>query len=367
MKGLSRISYKFFDLEMRNSWSIASRMGAGGRGLDFTRTVFVKLEDASGHLGIGEASPVPYYGESPETLARFFEKIDPAVLSFEDPLMSDSAIQSIGDGNHAAKCALTTALWDGAAKHRNMSLSSILQLSDEPTQLESSFTIGLDVPEMIEKKTREASEHGLLKLKVGLDDDFKNLEALRKSAPQKRLRLDANEAWKTPESALRKIEQFAEDPYIGCVEQALPRTASAQDKAWLKQRSPLPLMADESYLSEKDSDEIDRFFDWVNVKLVKTGGPYQAVRALKAAKAAKLKTMIGCMIESSFLISCAAHLMSLADTLDLDGAALSRNDPFAGAQFANGTLNRATLAPSNGVGAIPVHPDFLSTGWHLCG
>ncbi|MGB0371199.1 MAG: enolase C-terminal domain-like protein [Opitutales bacterium] len=361
-----QLSYKTFDLQMRDSWSIASRQGVDGAGLSHTKTVFVKLEDKSGVLGIGEASPVPYYNESPETLIDYFKKIDRTRLDFTDPVSSESYIAQSGSKNFAAKCALSSALWNGAGISSDNSLCTLLNLPDKPLETESSFTIGLDTPEVIERKTADARSNPLLKLKVGLPSDLENLDALRRAAPKARIRVDANEAWKTPGEALKNIEAFAQDPLIECVEQPMPRDTSDMDKSWLKARSPLPLMADESYLSSADANIAVEHFDWVNVKLVKTGGPFAAARALQKARELGLKTMIGCMIESSLLISCAAHLMGLADTLDLDGAALSANDPFDGAVFDSGTIDRAPLIHGSGIGAVAKDPSFLTEGWQVC-
>ena len=352
---------------MRHPWSIASRQGSEGTGLSITRTVFVKCVDSAGNIGIGEASPVPYYDESPETVVEWLSQFDVVNLDFSTPESSDASIHAEGRTNRAAQCALSTALWDGAANHSQVPLFEKLSLKKPPESAESSFTIGLADPSKITEKVRDAEDCPLLKLKVGLPTDFENLAALRLAAYDKRVRIDANEAWSDREQALKQIESFARDPKITCVEQPMPRTTPLEDMIWLKERSPLPLMADESYRDASDIEAAALGFHWANVKLVKAGGPAAAVHALESAKAAGLDTMIGCMIESSQLISTAAHLISLADTLDLDGAALSANDPMTGAKFDAGSIHTNSLFSRTGVGAQVVTDDFLESGWHSCG
>ena len=361
-----RLSWKIFDLEMRDPWSIASRQGEGGKGLDVTRTVFVRLQDAQGNIGIGEASPVPYYGESPESMVAIFARLKTGDWEFADWEVIERELEKI-DGHYAAKCALNTALLDGAARAGSKPLDQYLNLARAASDLTSSFTIGLAEPEVIERKVRDADAYPLLKLKVGLETDFQNLQALRAAAPTKPLRVDANEAWKTRDVALAKIEALAIDPNILCVEQPMPRSASPEDWIWLRERSPLPLMADESYRQAGDIDQVLGGFDWVNVKLVTAGGPHQAKLALEEARAAGLKTMMGCMIESSWLISAGVRLAALADDLDLDGAALVGNDPFRGAAIPHGILDTESLTHTPGIGAQPTSPGFLETGWHYCG
>src|SRR5260221_3477703 len=121
----------------------------------------------------------------------------------------------------------------------------------------------------------------------------------------------------------------------------MPATTPPQDLAWLKSRSPLPIFADESYVSAADAALCADCFHGVNVKLCKTGGVTRAHEALQAARKAGLKTMIGCMIETSIHISAAAHLAALADYLDLDGNLLITNDPWLGVSAASGLLSFA--------------------------
>jgi L-alanine-DL-glutamate epimerase-like enolase superfamily enzyme len=203
----------------------------------------------------------------------------------------------------------------------------------------TSFSIGLDRPEIIRQKVAEAERYPVLKLKVGGPNDGENLAALRSVAPKKTVRVDANEAWKTKEEALKQVELLAKDGHIEFVEQPMPASASPSDVCWLKSRSPLPIMADEACLSTADVDRCAECYHAVNVKLIKTGGISGAYEALTAARKHGLKTMIGCMIESSILISAAANLAALTDYLDIDGNLLITNDPYRGPTAANGVIS----------------------------
>jgi len=167
------------------------------------------------------------------------------------------------------------------------------------------------------------------------------------------VRADANEAWKTREEALRQLEWLAADGNIQFVEQPMPRQTPAADLAWLRERSPLPLFADESGHTVADVPHCAEFFHGVNFKLAKTGGISMAHESLCAARRAGLKTMLGCMIESSLLISAAAHLAELADYLDLDGNLLITNDPFQGVTVEQGRLSFAAAPAKTGLRVCP--------------
>ncbi len=169
------------------------------------------------------------------------------------------------------------------------------------------------------------------------------------------MRVDANEGWKTKEQALQMLELLAQDGHIQFVEQPMPRNTSPQDLIWLKERSPLPLFADESCHNVHDIPHCAECYHGVNVKLVKTGGITMAHDTLEAARKAGLKTMIGCMIETSVLISAAAHLAELADYLDIDGNLLTTNDPYVGVTAEAGLLSFASAEARTGLRVSPRH------------
>ena len=281
-------------------------------------------------------------------------RLDPARLSFTDVPGSLAGLESIPGLPVAAKCALNLALLDGAAKLRGQAVYDFLGLGFREGHHITSFSIGIAAPDLIRKKVVEAAPFPVLKLKVGDPRDRENLAALRSAAPDKPVRVDANEAWKTKEEALRMIEWLAAtDSNLQFIEQPMPRDALPADLQWLKERSPLPVFADEACHTLKDLPLCADCFHGVNIKLIKTGGLSMARATLTAARQAGLRTMIGCMIETSILISAAAHLAELADFLDLDGSLLIANDPYAGVTAEKGLLSFAGAREKFGLRASP--------------
>ncbi|MEP7016092.1 MAG: dipeptide epimerase [Verrucomicrobiota bacterium] len=331
--------FRRHDWKLVHNWTVASSQASGGKMI--YPAVVVELRDRDGVVGRGEAAPSRRYDETAETCVEFLSRIDGSRLSFDDVDAGMSYIESVTTGNYSPKGAMNVALLDGAAKKAEQPLHKFLGLEFTEEKHVSSFTIGLDSPEMIGRKVREAGPFPILKMKVGAPNDRENLAALREVAPKKVVRVDANEAWTTKEEALRCIEELARDPLIEFVEQPMPAGRAPADFKWLRERSPLPLIGDESYMNAGDVDLCAECFDGINVKLCKTGGVSRGVEALKTARKAGLKTMIGCMVESSILISAGAHLAGLADWLDLDGMLLITNDPFVGVTAEHGILSFA--------------------------
>jgi len=337
-----RIRFRRFDLKLAHRWAIARSVRPGGSGgTEFYQVVFAELTDEHGTTGLGEAAPSSRYEENADSTLAFLEQVEPRRLSFSDVPGSMNYLEGIAPRNFAAKCAVNIALVDGAARRAGKAICDHLGLGFTENKHVTSFSIGIDKPEVIRRKVLEANPYPVLKLKVGGPDDQQNLAALREAAPKKPVRVDANEAWKTKEEALKRIEWLAADSHIQFIEQPMPATADPKDLVWLKTRAPLPIMADESYLSAKDLDRCAECYHAVNVKLVKTGGISAAFEALQAARRAGLKTMIGCMIESSVLITAGAHLAELADYLDIDGSLLITNDPYLGATAEKGVISFA--------------------------
>jgi L-alanine-DL-glutamate epimerase-like enolase superfamily enzyme len=336
------------ELQLAHKWTIARTSGT-----NVSTVVIVELQDSDGIIGRGEAAPTGRYQESPQTVEGFLGGVDPTQLSFGDVPASMAYLEHLVAGNMSAKCALNLALLDGAAKRAGKPLYDHLGLGFRENHHITSFTIGIDTPEMIRKKVEAANGYPILKMKVGVAGDRENLAALRSVSPTKTVRVDANEGWKTREDALRMIEWLAKDPHIEYVEQPMPATTSVEDWAWLKKRSPLPIFGDESYHRASDIDRAVECFHGVNVKLVKTGGVSEGFEALKVARKAGLKTMIGCMIETSILISAAASLAELCDHLDVDGNILITNDPFEGVSAAAGKLSFAKAPEKLGLRVSP--------------
>lgn len=343
-------------LQLANTWTIA-------RGsTNLFEVVMVELISRDGVSGVGEAAPIRRYHENPTTVEDFFQKLDPARLSFTDVDGSMAYLASLSPGDMAAKCALNIALLDGAGKLANQPIYDLLGLGFRDQHHVTSFSIGIDTPEIVAKKVLQADQYPVLKLKVGVPDDHGILAGLRHVAPTKAVRVDANEGWKTKEEALERIEWLARDGHIQFIEQPMPQTTAPKDLIWLKERSPLPLLADESYHTATDIAHCAECFHGVNVKLVKTGGVSAGFAALRAARAAGLKTMIGCMIETSVLISAAGHLAELCDFLDIDGNLLTTNDPYAGITANRGILSFREATAKTGLRVTRVAPPVTQFG-----
>lgn len=328
-----KLSFWREQLQLANTWTIA-------RGsTNLFQVVMVQLVAPDGVTGIGEASPITRYHESPATVETFCQRVDASRLSFADVDSSMAYLNSLSPGDMSAKCALNIALLDGAGKLTRKPIYDLLGLGFRDQHHVTSFSIGIDTPEVIKKKVLAAEQYPVLKLKVGVPGDREIMAALREVAPTKAVRVDANEGWKTKEEALERIEWLANDGHIQFIEQPMPQTTPPKDLIWLKERSPLPLLADESYHTASDIAHCAECYHGVNVKLVKTGGVSAGFAALSSARKAGLKTMIGCMIETSVLISAAAHLAELCDFLDIDGNLLTTNDPYAGVTARGGILS----------------------------
>ena len=339
-----KLAFRPVELHLAHKWTIARTSGT-----DVAKVMVAELTGADGTVGVGEAAPASRYRETIQTVQSFFEKVDPRGLSFNDVEGSMEYLETISSHDMSAKCAINLALLDGAAKRAKQPVYDMLGLGFRENQHVTSFTIGIDKPDVIRSKVVEAEPFPVLKVKVGVADDKANLKAVRDAAPAKPVRVDANEGWKTKEQALEMIEWLAQDGNIQYIEQPMPAATSTKDWVWLKQRSPLPIFGDESYHVAKDIDEAASCFHGVNVKLVKTGGITGGLAALRAAKKAGLKTMIGCMIETSILISGAAHLAELCDFLDLDGNILITDDPYMGVATTRGVLSFAAAPEKAGL------------------
>jgi L-alanine-DL-glutamate epimerase-like enolase superfamily enzyme len=333
-----------FDLQLANPWKIASSSGSS-----LHTVVLFELTDTDGVTGIGEAAPSSTYRETAAGVMQYCRQLDAQRLSFADVPGTMAWLDSLPDIPAAARCGLNLALLDGAAKRAGQPIYDYLQLGFREQQHVTSYSIGIDTPEIVGQKVAAAAEYPVLKLKVGDPRDRENFAALRAVAPHKPVRVDANEGWKTKEHALAMLELLAQDGHIQFVEQPMPRGTSPQDLVWLKERSPLPLYADESCHTVRDIPHCAECYHGVNVKLVKTGGISMAYDTLRAARQAGLKTMIGCMIETSVLITAAAHLAELADHLDIDGNLLTTNDPFLGATAERGLISFAHAPVKTGL------------------
>ena len=323
------IEAKIKRLHLKHAWTISRNSS------QFKDNVFVKLEKDC-VTGLGEAAPNVRYGESAEFTVK---KINQMKDIFETINWTDyQGIKKMLDeriiDQSCAKAALDMALLDWNSKVKNLPVYKFLGL--ELTQTPpTSFSIGIDSPKIIKQKIEEAEEFPILKIKLGIQGDELIMDTIRKIT-DKPIRIDANEGWKSKEKALEKI-QWLEKLNVDFIEQPMPATM-IEETAWLKEKSDLPIIADEALRTAADIPSIAKAYDGINIKLMKSGGIQEALNMIKIAKANKLKIMLGCMIESSLAISAAAQLAPLADWLDLDGNLLIDNDPFTGVKVKKGQL-----------------------------
>lgn len=338
-----KLSFQSLDLHLAQPWVISR-----GR-TDVSKVVVVELTDDDGIVGRGEAAPISRYKESAKSVEAFLHRIDPKRLLKVSIPEAMAYLDELSNHDNAAKCAVNIALVDIDSKRSGKAIYDHLNLGFTEGKHVTSYSISLGSPEVIREKVQAADPYPILKLKLGGPDDQGALKALREIAPEKHIRVDANEAWHSREEALKNIEWLANDKGIEFVEQPLPASTAARDWIWLKQKSPLPIFADESHHHVKDTNLAAQCFHGVNVKLVKMGGITGSFEALNAARKAGLKTMLGCMIETSILISAAAHLAEISDYFDLDGNLLINNDPYSGVAAQDGILSFADTSEKTGL------------------
>ena len=307
--------------------------------------IWVKIE-ADGIEGWGEADPSPYYGETADTVVAALERMRPVVEAAHDPSdieRIESDLHHAMGRNGSAHAAVSVALHDLLGKRVGEPLWRLLGLNPADAPI-SSFTIGLAEPGEMGDKTRRASRYPILKIKVGTDRDREILQAVRDAAPDAVIRVDANAAW-NPREAVTRISMLA-DFGVEFVEQPLPAW-DREGYRFLKDRSELPIIVDESCIVATDIPGLVGLADGINIKLAKCGGPREALRMIHTARACGLLVMMGCMLETSLGIAPAAHLAPLLDYADLDGAELLASDPFVGPHLDDG---RIVLGDSPGLG-----------------
>ena len=312
------------DLQLRHTFRLA-------RGDSDSRRVLIVEIEHDGLIGRGEAAPIARYGQDAASAARAAEAM---AAQIDDPRTFDSAAaRAAVAGEPAAEAAVDMALRDLAGKRLGAPLYELMGI-DASSMPPTSFTIGMDTPDVVEQKVREATEFEVLKVKMGADDDRLVLETVR-SMTDCPIRVDANEGW-TLEDALSRLE-WLQELGVELVEQPLPADQLAEMRE-LKKKSPLPLFADESVARAEDIPRLAEAFDGINIKLMKCGGVGEAMRMIHVARAHGLKIMLGCMVETSLAITAAAHIAPLVDYADLDGNLLITNDPFVGAEVREGQL-----------------------------
>ncbi len=342
--GTSRMQLKYFpyELQLAHVFTVAS----------YSRktTPDVQVEITwEGVTGYGEASMPPYLGQSVESVCNFLSKVD--LSQFADPFCLEDIlayIDSLSRGDSAAKAAVDIALHDLVGKLIGQPWYRIWGL-DPAKAPSTTFTIGIDTPEVVREKTLEASgKFNILKVKVGLSSDEEMINAIR-SVTSVPLAVDANQGWKDRSAALDEIFWLKEQGVV-MVEQPMAKER-IDDIAWITERSPLPIFADEAIQRLCDVPSMKGVYDGINIKLMKCTGMREGWKMAQMARALGMKVMIGCMTETSCAVSAAAQLSPYVDFADLDGNLLISNDRFDGVKVVDGKL---VLPDRPGIGVVPM-------------
>lgn len=333
------LSFRPYELQLRHVFTLAS-------GSRTTTPVMLTEIEYDGVTGYGEASMPPYLGESHESAGKFLSMVD--LTQFSNPFLIHDIVEYVdmlAPGNYAAKASVDIALHDLAGKLMNQPWHRIWGLDPAKTP-DTSFTIGIDKPEVVREKTLEASAYKILKVKLGQGNDREMIDTVR-SVTQVPICVDVNQGWTDHVKALDLV-YWLKDKGVVFVEQPMPKDR-VDDIAWLTMNSPLPIIADESLQTIADFKKVQGVYSGINVKLMKCGGMRSAFTLLEMAKKLQMKTMIGCMTETSCAVSAAAQLSPLTNWADLDGNLLISNDIFDGVKIVGG---KVTLPDSPGIGIV---------------
>lgn len=332
-KARMHLSFEPYELKLKHVFTVSS----------FSRSTTPDVQvriDYDGYTGYGEASMPPYLGQTVESVCSFLKKVD--LEQFPDPFCIDDIltyIDSLSDGDSAAKAAVDIALHDLVGKIIGAPWHRMLGLNPEKTP-NTTYTIGIDTDEMVKLKTREvAGQFKILKVKLGTPRDREMIRAIREVSDLP-ISVDVNQGWKNKKKALDEIFWLKEQGIV-MVEQPMPKEM-LDANAWLTERSPLPTFADEAIQRLKDIPAIKGAYTGINIKLMKCTGMREAWKMMNYARAEGMRVMIGCMTETSCAIAAAAQLSPAVDFADLDGNLLIANDIFRGTTVVDGkiTLNQ---------------------------
>jgi L-alanine-DL-glutamate epimerase-like enolase superfamily enzyme len=337
--GKMKFSFKPYTLELKHVFTVALNSRST------TPVVLTEIE-YNGVTGYGEASMPPYLGESHETATAFLSKVD--LTGYENPfdlekILSD--IDALAPGNPAAKASVDIALHDLVGRMMNQPWYNIWGFDKSKTPY-TSFTIGIDKPDVVRQKVKEAEEFKVLKVKLGRDTDKEMIETIR-SMTDKPLTADANQGWKDRNYAVEMTHYLKEKGVI-YLEQPMAKE-DVDGNAWVTQHSAIPIMGDEGVQRLVDVKKAQGVYHGINIKLMKSTGMREAYKMLTLARGLGMKVMLGCMTETSCAISAASHLSPMVDWADLDGALLIRNDVFDGTKVIDG---KVTLTDRPGIGVI---------------
>jgi L-alanine-DL-glutamate epimerase-like enolase superfamily enzyme len=322
------LRFKPYELQLKHVFTLAS-------GSRTTTPVMLTEIEFENIVGYGEASMPPYLSENHETAGSFLKMVD--LTQFDNPFLMEDILtytDQLKPGNYAAKASIDIALHDLVGKIMKQPWYRIWGLNPEHTP-NTSFTIGIDKPEVVKEKVLEAAPYRILKVKLGQGNDKEMIESVR-SVTDTVICVDVNQGWTDRQKAL-EMTHWLKDHGVVFVEQPMSK-ASVDDIAWLTQNSPLPIIADEAIQTISDFRNVQGVYSGINIKLMKCGGLRAAYKMISMARALDMKVMIGCMTETSCAVSAAAQLSPLVDWADLDGNLLISNDVFEGITIKDGKI-----------------------------
>ncbi|HSJ33283.1 MAG TPA: dipeptide epimerase [Longimicrobiales bacterium] len=315
------------------------------------RTVWVKIQDGTGAEGWGEAAANAYYGETADTVIALLPLYERAlndsigegdeVLALE---RAEAAVERVAGRNPAARAAVSAALHDLAGKRLGLPVWQMWGLDAQMPM--SSFTIGIDEPDAMVQRLEEASSYSVIKMKVGSPGDRRALELIRKHAPDRTIRIDANTGWSVKQAVA--LLPLLEELGIELIEQPF-KSDDIESFRLLRERSSIPVIADESCRTAADIPRLVGAVDGINIKLEKCGSLREALRMVHIARAHHLNVMMGCMLCSTLGIAAAMQIAPLVDWTDLDGAVLLSTDPFRGPSLERDGTLRLNSEPGLGV------------------
>ncbi len=332
-----KFSFRPYTLELKHVFTVAVSSRT-------TTPVMLTEIEYEGVKGYGEASMPPYLGESQETATKFLSRVN--LEQFDDPFEMEKILEyvdSIDEKNTAAKASVDIALHDLVGKLIGKPWYKIWGFDKTKTPY-TTFTIGIDKPDVVRQKVKEAEEFKILKVKLGRDNDREMIETIR-SVTDKPLTADANQGWKDKHYALEMIQWLSEQNVL-YIEQPMPKEM-IEENAWIAEHSPIPVLGDESIQRIPDLIKMKDVYSGVVIKLMKCTGMREAYKMITLAKSLGMKVMLGCMTETSCAISAAAQLSPEADWADLDGNLLIKNDPYEGVKVIDGKI---TLNDYPGIG-----------------
>lgn len=321
-----KISCKEFELELKHPFSISK----------FTRTstpLLLLKVNHGGFTGYGEASMVPYMGESYASANAFLSKVD--WNRFQHPfnfVEIHQYLDSLESGNPAVKAAIDIALNDLNGKILNQPCYQIFG-SDPAKMPVTSYTVGIDTPEVIREKLKDAENFKVIKVKLGRDNDKELINTIR-SVTDLPLYVDANQGWSDRKQAIEMCYWLHEQGVL-LIEQPMDKN-DLDGNAWLTGRSPIPIIADEAVQRIADLESLKGAYHGINIKLMKSAGMYEAHQMILKARSFGMKILIGCMSETSIATLAGIALAPLCDWADLDGPWLTKNNPFDAPEMKDG-------------------------------